>query len=158
MVIQLSSIIYGFCNDDQDGVRSKLAFFFSFFSVFLFLRPFFFHFFPFLLPPSATMAKMKGGKGKGKGRSGMCQECGLKRASFAQRNGEKPKRCGGCKLKWDINVVSKKCPCGVIPCFGRPGGKAERCAGCAVAGDVNVKDKMCVKCNKKQPSFGPEGG
>jgi hypothetical protein len=87
-----------------------------------------------------------------------CVVCQVTRPCFAPVNDPVGLRCGGCRVKGDVDVVSRKCEtCNEKnPSFAPAGGRAVRCNDCRVEGDVNVVSKKCIVCDDKQSSFAPK--
>jgi hypothetical protein len=65
--------------------------------------------------------------------------------------------CTKCKTNTMVDIIHKKCKCGLIPVFNEPGEiKGLCCSKCKSDNMVNVIDKKC-KCGKAIPSFNEPG-
>lgn len=83
-----------------------------------------------------------------------CDICHSKRAYY-NYEGKIASRCGSCKEKNMINVVSKRCPCpnSKLPSFNYEGLKPKYCINCKKPDMVNTSNKKCENCNIRRASF-----
>jgi hypothetical protein len=84
----------------------------------------------------------------------MCTTCDEVRAIFSPP-GQRPIRCGRCRLRGDVNVVSRICSgCPKYATFGPIGGRAHRCNDCRIKGDVDGLNDVCITCLAVSASYG----
>eukprot|EP00930_Biecheleria_cincta_P010958 TRINITY_DN11337_c0_g1_i2.p1 TRINITY_DN11337_c0_g1~~TRINITY_DN11337_c0_g1_i2.p1 ORF type:complete len:304 (+),score=29.68 TRINITY_DN11337_c0_g1_i2:66-977(+) len=115
-------------------------------------------------PPSAPPLQLlkragalpTGSLRKGTLNSGKGCACGrVKRACYGFRGDAKPTSCAKCKSEGMVDLVNKKCKCGLArPNFGFPtDARPTCCAKCKSEEMVDIIHRKC-KCGFAQPHFG----
>lgn len=83
-----------------------------------------------------------------------CKICKAKHPLFNFRREEKPLCCFDCKLVDTIDIVNKRCVCGMNkPIFGFEGEKPVYCSKCKIEGALCLVRKRCNKC-KSTATYG----